>query len=228
MGNLYIQDNSDLTDVDLSSLECVNDFTIEGNDLDEETQYELLVQLTCASEDSLIVFRGEDADDWCALGETEVENLYINALGSDPIDLSCIETITGYLEIENSIAPSIDLSGVISIDDEVYIHENDDLESIDLSALQSVDSYVYIYNNSDLETVTFDNLEKYPAISMCNTTTTWKPSHSTHSKPWVTTFKSAKMTRGPIWNFQLFSKYRGHSGFETTTARESKTSMHQT
>ena len=61
-----------------------------------------------------------------------MENLYINALGSDEIDLSCIETITGYLEVENSIAPSIDLSGCTSIGDELNIHDNDDLESIDL------------------------------------------------------------------------------------------------
>ena len=91
--------------MDFSSLECVDDYNIEGNDLTEEDQYDLLVQLTCASEGSLIVFSAEDADDWCAAGETEVENVYINATGSDPVDLSCIETITGYLEVEKFNAP---------------------------------------------------------------------------------------------------------------------------
>ena len=157
--SLNIQENTQLNAIDLSSLVCIDDYTITGNDLSEEDQYDLLVQLTCASEDSLVVFLSEDADDWCASGETEVENLYINALGTDPIDLSCIETVIGYLEIENSIAPSIDLSGCTSIGDELYIHDNDDLTSIDLSALTTVDSYVYIYANSDLETVNLRSLQ---------------------------------------------------------------------
>jgi len=32
--------------VDLSSLDCVDDYTIEGNDLSEDDHYELLVQIT--------------------------------------------------------------------------------------------------------------------------------------------------------------------------------------
>ena len=71
--NLTIRDNPDLTDVDLSSLTCISDFTIEGNDLTEESHYDLLVALTCSSEDSLIVFRDTDAADFCAGGATEVD-----------------------------------------------------------------------------------------------------------------------------------------------------------
>ena len=53
--------------------------------------------------DSLIVFRSSDADDFCYSGETEVADLYIQALGTDPLDLSCIESITGDLEIGDSV-----------------------------------------------------------------------------------------------------------------------------
>ena len=45
-GNLTIQENSDLFSVDLSSLECVDDYTIEGNDLSEDDKYDLLVLLS--------------------------------------------------------------------------------------------------------------------------------------------------------------------------------------
>ena len=44
--SLYIQDNTNLTDVDLPNLCGLSDFTIEGNDLSEDDQYDLLVQLT--------------------------------------------------------------------------------------------------------------------------------------------------------------------------------------
>ena len=44
--SLTIRDNSDLTDVDLSSLSCVTDFTIEGNNLSEDDKYDLLVLLS--------------------------------------------------------------------------------------------------------------------------------------------------------------------------------------
>jgi hypothetical protein len=44
--SLTIRDNSDLTDVDFSSLTCISDFTIEGNDLSDESHYDLLVHLT--------------------------------------------------------------------------------------------------------------------------------------------------------------------------------------
>ena len=40
------QENTDLTDVDLPSLYCVSDYTIEGNDLSEDDKYDLLVQLS--------------------------------------------------------------------------------------------------------------------------------------------------------------------------------------
>ena len=43
---LTIRDNSDLTDVELSLLTCVSDFTIEGNDLADDDHYDLLVALT--------------------------------------------------------------------------------------------------------------------------------------------------------------------------------------
>ena len=45
-GSLSIQENTDLNSVDLSSLCGISDFTIEGNDLSEDDQYDLLVQLT--------------------------------------------------------------------------------------------------------------------------------------------------------------------------------------
>ena len=43
---LYIQENTVLSTIDLSSLTCVDDYTIEGNDLDKAAQYKLLVQLS--------------------------------------------------------------------------------------------------------------------------------------------------------------------------------------
>jgi hypothetical protein len=42
---LTIRDNSDLTDVDLPSLTCVSDFTIESNNLADDDHYDLLVHL---------------------------------------------------------------------------------------------------------------------------------------------------------------------------------------
>ena len=105
------------------------------------------------------MFRSEDADDWCALRNRSGEPVY-QCPGYRPHRLELYSNRDRYLEIENSIAPSIDLSGCTSIGDELYVHENDDLESIDLSALQVVDSYVYVYNNADLESMALDSLEE--------------------------------------------------------------------
>jgi hypothetical protein len=44
--DLNIQENTQLESIDLSSLCGISDFTIEGNDLSEDDQYDLLVQLT--------------------------------------------------------------------------------------------------------------------------------------------------------------------------------------
>ena len=43
---LNIQENTSLNSIDLTLLCGINDFTIEGNDLSEDDQYDLLVQLT--------------------------------------------------------------------------------------------------------------------------------------------------------------------------------------
>jgi hypothetical protein len=44
--SLTIRDNPDLTGVDFSALTCVSDFTIEGNDLDDDDHYDLLIHLS--------------------------------------------------------------------------------------------------------------------------------------------------------------------------------------
>ena len=44
--SLNIQENTQLNAIDLSSLCGIGDFTIEGNDLSEDDQYDLLVQLS--------------------------------------------------------------------------------------------------------------------------------------------------------------------------------------
>ena len=44
--SLYVQENPNLESIDLSLLCGISDFTIEGNDLTEDDQYDLLVQLS--------------------------------------------------------------------------------------------------------------------------------------------------------------------------------------
>ncbi len=43
---VYLYSNTELEVVDLSSLTCVDNYTIEGNDLSEDDQYDLLVQIS--------------------------------------------------------------------------------------------------------------------------------------------------------------------------------------
>ena len=45
-GSLTIRDNGDLNDVDLTSLTCVDDFTIVGNDLDDDDARDLKLHIT--------------------------------------------------------------------------------------------------------------------------------------------------------------------------------------
>ena len=108
--SLTIRDNGDLAAVDLSSLDCVEDFTIVGNNMVPEVLHALLLQLSCDEPGSEVVFRAEDAAALCADGDIVVNDLYIYAIDPEPLDLSCIVDITGRLEIEFSDATTIDLS----------------------------------------------------------------------------------------------------------------------
>ena len=47
-GSLTIRDNGDLNDIDLTSLTCVDDFTIVGNDLDDDDARDLKLHITSA------------------------------------------------------------------------------------------------------------------------------------------------------------------------------------
>ena len=44
--DVFVEGVLHIDEVDLSSLECVDDYTIEGNDLSEDDHYDLLVQIT--------------------------------------------------------------------------------------------------------------------------------------------------------------------------------------
>ena len=44
-GSLTIRDNSDLASIDLSSLTCVSDYTVVGNDMDEDDSRDLLLHI---------------------------------------------------------------------------------------------------------------------------------------------------------------------------------------
>ena len=48
-GSLTIRDNGDLTSIDLTSLTCVDDYTIVGNDMDDDDVRDLLLHIisTC-------------------------------------------------------------------------------------------------------------------------------------------------------------------------------------
>ena len=158
-GSLTIRDNTDLQTVDLSSLECIEDFTIVGNDLTIDSHHALLLALTCADEGSLIIFRDTDADDFCATGETVVHDLYVSPIDSAPVDLSCITEITGQVEMEFSKATSIDISNAMSIGDGLNIHDNYDTDTIDFRSLVSIGESFTLNNNRDLEVLLIDNLQ---------------------------------------------------------------------
>jgi hypothetical protein len=44
-GSLTIRDNGDLVSVDLTSLTCVDDYTVVGNDLDDDDRRDLLLHI---------------------------------------------------------------------------------------------------------------------------------------------------------------------------------------
>jgi hypothetical protein len=44
-GGLTIRDNPDLYSIDLTSLTCVSDYTVVGNDLDEDDSRDLLLHI---------------------------------------------------------------------------------------------------------------------------------------------------------------------------------------
>ena len=44
-GGLTIRDNGDLASVDLTSLTCVTDYTVVGNDLDDDDRRDLLLHI---------------------------------------------------------------------------------------------------------------------------------------------------------------------------------------
>ena len=158
-GSLTIRDNTDLRTVDLSSLECIEDFTIVGNDLTIDSHHALLLALTCSSDGSLIIFRDTDADEFCATGETVVHDVYISPIDSAPVDLSCITEITGQVEIEFSKASAIDISNAASIGDGLNIHDNYDTETIDFTSLATVGESFRLSSNRDLETLVVDGIE---------------------------------------------------------------------
>ena len=153
-------DNDCDGDID-EGLDCTEEEEEDEED-EEETDWGDYSEEECDEVDTetLVVFSNDDADIFCGCGNVTVDNLYINSTSSDPVDLSCIEAVEGYLEIENTVSESIDLSNLTEIDDELYIHDNDDLESIDLSALKTVDSYLYINANNSLETFDLSSLEE--------------------------------------------------------------------
>ena len=175
-GGLTIRDNTDLAVVDLSSLECIDDFTIVGNDMVPEDLHALLLQLSCDEPGSEVIFRTEDAEALCADGDIIVNDLYVYAIDPEPFDLSCIIDITGRLEIEFSDSPSINLSRAAGVGDGVNIHDNYDteeillnsvfstgesfnlnsnvsLEIIDLSSLTEVGGQMYLSSNSSMDTL---------------------------------------------------------------------------
>ena len=158
-GSLTIRDNSDLQTVDLSSLECLDDFTIVGNDLTIDSHHALLIALTCSADGSLMIFRASDADDFCATGETIVGDLYISPIDTGHVDLSCITSVTGKVEMEYAKSSSIDLSGTVSIGENLDIHDNYDPESIDFSSLVSVGEGFSLSSNRDLSLLTLSSLE---------------------------------------------------------------------
>ena len=47
-GSLTIRDNGDLTSIDLTSLTCVDDYTIVGNDMDDDDVRDLLLHIISA------------------------------------------------------------------------------------------------------------------------------------------------------------------------------------
>ena len=44
-GSLTIRDNTDLVSIDLTSLTCVSDYTVVGNDLDDDDRRDLLLHI---------------------------------------------------------------------------------------------------------------------------------------------------------------------------------------
>ena len=158
-GSLTIRDNPDLQTVDLSSLECIDDFTIVGNDLTIDSHHALLLALTCSSEGSLIIFRDTDADTFCDSGETVVNDLYISPIDTGAVDLSCITAIDGQVEIEFSKASSIDISNAAYIADSLNIHDNYDTESIDFASLETVGGSFNLNTNRDLSSLNIDSLD---------------------------------------------------------------------
>ena len=73
-GSLTIRDNTDLQTVDLSSLECIEDFTVVGNNMTPEVLHALLLQLSCsrARHTALVVVRdgpGSSGSDLCSAAD---------------------------------------------------------------------------------------------------------------------------------------------------------------
>lgn len=157
-GSLTIRDNSDLQTVDLSSLECIDDFTIVGNDLTIDSHHALLMALTCSEDGSLIIFRASDADDFCATGETVVNDLYVSPIDEGPVDLTCIEEITGKVEMEYAKSVSVDISNAVSIGETLNIHDNYDLELVDFSSLVDIGGSFSLSSNRDLSEFTLTSL----------------------------------------------------------------------
>ena len=156
----YVDNDDDCDDSDGTRTDDCSGAEEEEEEEEEETDWGEYSEEECDGVDteSLVIFSNDDADIFCGCGNVTVDNVYINSTSSDPVDLSCIEAVEGYLEIENSISSSIDLSNVVEIGDELYIHDNDDLESIDLSALEVIGDYFYLYENNSLESVDLSSL----------------------------------------------------------------------
>ncbi len=156
--SLTIRDNPDLQTVDLSSLACIEDFTIVGNDLTIDSHHALLLALTCSTDGSLIVFRASDADTFCDSGETIVNDLYISPIDTGVVDLSCITAINGQAEIEFAKASAIDVSNAAYIGDGLNIHDNYDTDAIDFGALVTIGGGFNLMTNRDLSVLNVDSL----------------------------------------------------------------------
>ena len=100
--NFYLYGNADLASMSMDNLSCVGDYTLENNDFSIEDRANIMRQLTCQSEGSLLVFVPSDTQDFCDGGGTSVINLTINGSGSDALDLSCLLEVTGNVVIENT------------------------------------------------------------------------------------------------------------------------------
>ena len=115
------------------------------------------VDCTTVDITNVVIFSADDATELCAC-TTSVDQLYVNATGLDPLDLSCLVTVTDKLEVENSDAASVDLSGVTSVGGDLYVHDNGEIASVDLSSLDTVGGHVTLQSNGELESLDLTGL----------------------------------------------------------------------